>query len=123
MTTPDHDSTIVNEVPSMIPAHKKAKSLPEVENLFVGETRLAAGGYHPVASPYGWFGWQEDKWGDLLRREETLYFLGEQDADTFFANLKETGEPLAKELIRKVAIQYTKEGTWDLTQWKCQPAV
>jgi len=123
ITTPTHDEQIVNEVPSFIPSNKKAKSLPEVENLFVGETRLVAGGTHPVSGPYSWFGWQEDKWGDLLRREETLYFMGEEDADTFFANLKAGGEPLAKDLLRSAAIQYSKDGNWDLTQWKCQPAI
>ncbi|NLV75214.1 MAG: extracellular solute-binding protein [Chloroflexi bacterium] len=120
ITTPEHDEMIVNEVPSTIPSHKKAKSLPEVENLFVGETRLKAGGYHPISGPYGWFGWQEDKWGDLLRREETLYFMDEIDEETFFTNLKTEGEVLAKEVIRKAAIQYSDEGTWDLTQWQCE---
>ncbi|MCE5258697.1 MAG: extracellular solute-binding protein [Chloroflexi bacterium] len=123
ITTPEHDEMVVNEVPSFIPSNKKAKSLPEVENLFVGETRLVAGGTHPVSGPYSWFGWQEDKWGDLLRREQTLYFMGEEDADTFFNNLKEAGVPLAKEVIRKAAVQYSEDGSWDLTQWECQPEV
>ncbi|MHB1356909.1 MAG: ABC transporter substrate-binding protein [Anaerolineae bacterium] len=123
LTTPDNNALIVNEVPSTIPSQKKAKSLPEVENLFVGETRFLAGGFHPVTSPYGWFGFQEGEWGNLLRREQTLYYLGEQGADSFFANLKSGGDFLSKGLIRGASIQYTKDGAWDLAQWKCQPAV
>jgi ABC-type glycerol-3-phosphate transport system substrate-binding protein len=123
ITTPKNDEIIVNEVPSTIPSNKQAKALPEVENLFVGETRFAVGGQHPISGPYSWFGWQEDKWGDLLRREETLYFLGESTQDVFFANLKATGDTLAKEVIRQSSVQYTKAGLWDLTQWSCQPTV
>jgi len=123
LTTPVNNETLVNEVPGLIPSNKKARALPEVTNMFVGETRLALGGNHPISGPYSWFGWQEDKWGDVLRREETLYFLGEQDADTFFAHLKTEGDVLAKDVIRNAALQYADDGRWDLTQWACQPAL
>ena len=123
ITTPKNNEMIVNEVPSFIPSIKQARALPEVENLFIGETRLVSGGQHPVYSPYGWFGYQESKWTDALIREETLYFLGESTEDTFFANLKAAAEPMAKDVIRRAAAQYTPNSPWDLTQWKCQPAV
>ncbi len=123
LTTPEHDEYVVNEVPSFIPANKKAKSLPEVEALFVGETRLVAGAGHPVTGPYSWFGWQEDKWGDIIRRETTLYLLGESDLDTLMANLDEASTPLIPDLVRAAAVQYSDTGSWDLTQWSCEPQI
>ncbi|OPZ71125.1 MAG: Bacterial extracellular solute-binding protein [bacterium ADurb.Bin478] len=86
ITTPERDETIVNEVPSFIPANKKSKSLPEVENLFVGETRLIAGAGHYWPVPMNWFSGEESKYTDTFKREMTLYLLGEQDLDKFMAN-------------------------------------
>ncbi|MHB9031680.1 MAG: ABC transporter substrate-binding protein [Anaerolineae bacterium] len=118
ITTPENDEMIVNEVPSFVPSIKKARSLPEMAGFVPSERNI-----HPVTDPYSWFGWQEDKWGDLLRREQTLYYLGEEDADTFFTNLSSGADSLLPDLIRKAAIQYSADGSWDLTQWKCQPSI
>ncbi|MHB1356023.1 MAG: ABC transporter substrate-binding protein [Anaerolineae bacterium] len=123
ITTPKNDEMIVNEIPSFIPSNKKAKSLPEVENLFVGETRLVAGAGHPWPAPMGWFSGYESKFTDTFKRELTLYLLDEQDMDTFMANLEAGAQESVPALIRGAAIQYSKDGNWDLTQWTCQPAV
>jgi len=109
---------IVNEVPSFIPSHKKAKSLPEMSGFVPSDRHI-----HPVTDPYSWFGWQEDKWGDLLRREQTLYYTGEIDIDTFMENLRSQTPALAADVLRKAAIQYSPDGVWDLTRWKCQPDI
>lgn len=123
LTTPENDEKVVNEVPKFIPSHKDAKALPEVENMFVGETRLVAGAGHPVTNPVSWFGHQEIRWGDIFFREVVLYFLGEQDLDTTLDNLHKHGSDNATELIRMAAKQYTEDGNWDLDQWACKPDV
>ena len=123
ITTPKSDEMIVNEVPMMIPSNKKAKSLPEVENLFVGETRLVAGSGHPWTPPDTWFSYQESKYTDTFNREMTLFFLGDQDLDTFMANTDIAAQEATPATVRSAAIQYSKDGSWDLTQWTCQPKV
>jgi len=123
LTTPENIELVVNEVPKFIPSHKDAKALPEVENMFVGETRLVAGAGHPVANPVSWFGHQEIRWGDLFFREVELLCLGEQDLDTTMANLSKHGDENAIELLRLSALQYTEDGNWDLAQWECQPEI
>jgi len=124
ISTPKNDEMIVNEVPSFIPANKKAKSLPEVENLFVGETRLVAGAGHPwSAVPMYWFSGTESKYTDTFKREMTLYLLGDNDLDTFMANADVAAKAAVPALVRGAAIQYSKDGSWDLTQWTCQPTV
>jgi ABC-type glycerol-3-phosphate transport system substrate-binding protein len=123
VTTPENDELIVNEVPKFIPSHKDAKALPEVENMFVGETRLVAGAGHPVQNPVGWFGGQEIRWGDTIFRELTLYYLDEQDLDTTMENLYRHGSDNAEELLRQAAVQYSEDGNWDLEKWSCQPEI
>ena len=123
ITTPKNDEMIVNEVPSFIPSNKKAKSLPEVENLFVGETRLVAGAGHPWPIPWKWFSYQETKYADTFARELTLYLLGDQDLDKFMANADVAAQEAVPSIIRAAAIQYSKDGSWDLTRWTCQPTV
>ena len=131
ITTPKNDEKIVNEVPSFIPSNKKAKSLPEVENMFVGETRLVGGAtighLWPTIAGYssapGWFGYADNKFNDTFGREMTLYLLNEQDLDTFMAHLDAGAREEVSETIRSAAIQYSKDGSWDLTQWTCQPTV
>ena len=130
ITTPENDQMIVNEVPSFIPANKKAKALPEVENMFVGETRLVAGSGHPWPAIAGqsdpfpsWFGGAGSKYADIYAREMSLYLSNEQDLDTFMAHLETAAQAEAPDIIRKAAIQYSDDGTWDLTQWTCQPKV
>lgn len=130
ITTPEHDEMVVNEVPSFIPANKKARALPEVENMFVGETRLTAGWGHTWPSITGWsnpfptwLGGSGSKFSDIYGREMALYLMGDQDLDTFLANLEKAAADEVPDLIRKSAIQYSKDGAWDLTQWACQPKV
>jgi len=123
ITTPKNDEMIVNEIPSFIPSNKKAKSLPEVENLFVGETRLVAGAGHMWPVPMYWFSGQESKYTDTFKREMTLYLLGEQDMDTFMANADLAAKDAMPATLRTAAIQYSKDGSWDLTQWTCQPTI
>ena len=128
ISTPAHDEMIVNEVPSYVPAQKKAKSLPEVENLFVGETRLVGGSWagHPWKAPCYWGGGFEglgSKYFDTFQREESLYLLGDNDLDTFMTNADAAFQVEAPDLIRAAAIQYTEKGDWDLTQWSCTPKV
>ncbi|MCE5259818.1 MAG: hypothetical protein LLG44_12305, partial [Chloroflexi bacterium] len=123
ITTPENDEMIVNEVPSFIPSNKKAKSLPEVENLFVGETRLVAGAGHYWPVPMGWFSGQESKYQDTFKRELTLYLLDEQDMTTFMANADAAAQEAIPGLVREAAVQYSDTGSWDLTQWTCQPEV
>jgi hypothetical protein len=123
ITTPQNDETIVNEVPSFIPSNKKAKSLPEVENLFVGETRLVAGAGHVWPAVMYWFSGQETKFTDTFKRELTLFLLGEEDMNTFMANADAAAKDASPATLRTAAIQYSKTGDWDLTQWTCQPAV
>ena len=53
----------------------------------------------------------------------TLYLLGEQDMDTFMANADAAAKEAIPAVIRKAAVQYSDTGTWDLTQWTCQPTV
>ncbi|MCE5258429.1 MAG: hypothetical protein LLG44_05125, partial [Chloroflexi bacterium] len=123
ISTPEHDETIVNEVPSFIPANKKARSLPEVENLFVGETRLVAGAGHYWPSPMYWFSGEESKYTDTFKREMTLYLLEEQDLDAFMANVDAAAQEAIPSVIRTAAIQYSDTGSWDLTRWSCEPEV
>jgi len=123
ITTPEHDEMIVNEVPSMVPAHKKAKSLPEVESMFVGETRLVGGGRRPWNPLAWWFGYADNKYGDTLKRETDLYLLDEQDLDQFMANMEAAAQEDLPNTLRSAAIQYSEDGSWDLTQWPCQPAL
>jgi len=124
MSTPANDEMIVNEIPSFIPANKKAKSLPEVENLFVGETRLVAGAGHVWSSvPMSWFSYTESKYTDTFKREMTLFLLGESTMDVFMANADAAAKEALPATIRAAAIQYSKDGNWDLTQWTCQPTV
>jgi ABC-type glycerol-3-phosphate transport system substrate-binding protein len=123
ITTPANDEMIVNEVPSFIPANKKAKSLPEVENLFVGETRLVAGAGHPWPAILGWFAYTESKFTDTFKREMTLYLLGDNTLDTFMANSDAAAKDSVTAVVREAAVQYSTTGDWDLTRWSCQPAV
>jgi len=123
ITTAENDEKIVNEVPKFIPSHVDAKVLPEIDAMFVGETRLVAGAGHPITNPVSWFGHQEIRWGDLFFREATLYYIGEQDLDKTMDNLAQHAEANAKDLLRSAAIQYDEEGDWDLTQWSCMPEV
>ena len=123
ITTPENDEYVVNEVPSFIPANKKAKSLPEVENLFVGETRLVAGAGHPWPAPLNWFSYQESKYTDSFKRELTLYLLDEQDLDTFMDNMATEAATAAPAVMRAAAVQHSDDGDWDLTQWTCEPEV
>ena len=123
ISTPKNDEMIVNEVPSFIPSNKKAKSLPEVENLFVGETRLVAGAGHPWPPPMSWFSYLESKYTDTFKREMTLYLLGDEDLDTFMANADAAAKDALPATVRAAAIQYSKDGSWDLTRWTCQPTV
>ncbi len=123
LTTPANDELIVNEVPKFIPSVKKAKALPEVENMFVGETRLVAGAGHPINCPMFIFGAQELKWGDLFRRDTIPYLNGEQDLKTTMANLEKAGEESARGELRRYAKQYDPAGDWDLAKWPCQPKI
>jgi raffinose/stachyose/melibiose transport system substrate-binding protein len=123
ISTPEHDEMIVNEQPSFIPSNKKAKALPEVENMFVGETRLVAGGTHPVSNMFGWFGDSQQRWGDTLKRNIELFGLGEQTLDETIAEIEAQVPVMAPEFLREAAIQYSDTGSWDLTQWECQPEV
>jgi len=123
ITTPERDETIVNEVPSFIPANKKSKSLPEVENLFVGETRLVAGAGHYWPVPMYWFSADQSKYTDTFKREMTLYLLGESSMDTFMKNADTAAKEAVPAVLRGAAIQYSDTGSWDLTRWDCQPTV
>jgi raffinose/stachyose/melibiose transport system substrate-binding protein len=123
ITTPEHNEMIVNEVPSFIPANKKAKALPEVENMFVGETRLIAGVGHQINNPFSYFGHQELKYGDIIRREIELFGLGEQSLEDTMDNMASASKDTASDLLRRSAVQYDDAGDWDLTQWDCEPAL
>jgi len=122
ITTPLHDEMIVNEVPSFVPAVVGTKALPEIENLFVGEERLQRGS-HPVRSFEYIFGYAESKYNDLWKRECELYFLDEQSLDVTMTNMTDICIQQAPADIRAAAIQYSEDGSWDLTQWDCQPDV
>ena len=121
ITTPENDELVVNEVPSFIPSVKKARALPEIANLFVGEARLPGGGL-PIP-PITWLFGMGGKYRDLLYRENDLYFMGEQTLEQTMANLTAITHDAAPEDIREDAIQYNEDGNWDLTQWDCQPEV
>jgi len=122
ITTPLHDEMIVNEVPSFVPAVVGTKALPEIENLFVGEERLKSG-EHPVRSIESVFGYVESKYNDLWNRENELYFLDQQSLDEAMANLTAICNQQAPADIRDAALQYSEDGSWDLTQWQCEPEI
>jgi len=122
ITTPENNAMVVNEVPSFIPSNKQAKSLPEVENLFVGESRIAdsTNGW-PV--PLYWFGSVGSKYPDTYRRELQLYLLEEQSQDNFLSNIRAAADEAVPEVIRESAKQYSDAGSWDLTRWTCEPVI
>jgi len=122
LTTPENNAMVVNEVPSFIPSNKKAKSLPEVENLFIGETRIADA-QHGWPVPLYWYGGLASKWPDTYRRELTLFLIGDQDMTTFMQHLSTAAKEAYPEVIRGSALQYSDSGSWDLTRWTCQPEV
>jgi len=119
ITTPEHDAMIVNENPKFVPSHKDAKPLPEVAGLFVRPIPLV----REVTHPFEYYGHQEVKWGDVMRRVPVLYFLGELTLQETMDELTEQSEILAPELLRQAALQYDEAGSWDLTQWDCEPEI
>ena len=123
LSTPEHDEMIVNEVPGFVTSNKKARSLPEVEGMFVGETRLVGGSWagHPWIPTMWWFGAMGSKYYNNFQREEVLYLIGDQDIDTFMTNADAIGQEALPDLIRSAAIQYAEKGDWDLTRWSCTP--
>ena len=123
LTTAENIELIVNEVPSFIPSHKDAKSLPEVANMFAPIERMVAGSGHPVTNPAFWFGASTLRWGDEFKREVELLYIGEQDLDTTMDNMYKNGVTNAKELLRQAAKQYSDDGDWDLDQWSCKPEI
>ena len=122
ITTPEHDELVVNEVPSFVPSNKNSDSLPEVEKLFVGETRLVGGASgHPWPVPMDWFNDPEGKYTKTFKREMTMYLLDQQDLDTFMTHMDESTKNALPAIIRASAIQYSYTGSWDLTEWTCEP--
>jgi len=122
ITTPANDEQIVNEVPSFVPAVKGTKALPEIQNLFRSVERLVAGG-HPIRSLEFVFGYAESKYNDLWHRENELYFLDQQSLEDTMANIDDMCWQQAPADIRAGAIQYSDDGSWDLTQWQCEPEI
>jgi len=120
ITEPKNNEVLVNEIPSYVPAVAGAKALPEISNMFVGMKYLRPGAKRSIAMTEWTFG---ERWYDDTQRLIQLFLLDEMDLLQLGTELDKSVDENGPDALRESAIQYSEEGSWDLTKWPCTPAV
>jgi ABC-type glycerol-3-phosphate transport system substrate-binding protein len=123
ITMPANAESIVNEVPTLLPAIKGAATQSDLAKLFGGSVRGEITSTHSWLAPVFWFGLDTGKYTDTFQREMMLYLLEDLSLDDFMLHADEAARGSASDIIVRNAQQYSSSGLWDLTRWPCQPSI
>jgi hypothetical protein len=123
ITMPANVESIVNEVPTLLPAVKGAATQPDLAKLFGGAARGDITSTHAWQAPAYWFSLDTGKYTDTFQREMMLYLLEDLSLDDFMLHADEAARGSVSDIIVRNAQQYSAGGLWDLTRWPCQPKV
>jgi raffinose/stachyose/melibiose transport system substrate-binding protein len=123
ITTPSNDARIVNEVPTLLPAVRGAAIQLEISKLNGGQLDTSSAASHTWPAPIYWFGLNYNQFTDTFQREMTIYLHDEGSLDDFMAKADQAARETTSAMVARNSIQYDSQGTWDLTQWPCVPAI
>lgn len=123
ITAPANAESIVNEVPTLLPAVRGAATQPDLAKLFGGAARGDISSVHTWLAPAYWFGLDTSKYTDTFQREMMIYLLDEESLDDFMLHADAAAHESVSDIVVRNAQQYSAGGPWDLTRWPCQPKV